>query len=532
MMPRSVSREGSEPMTNPTDDTATIGPEIYEASIAALQARLAAGALTAEALARACLARIAALDAAGPALRAVIETNPDAIALARQLDAERAAGRVRGPLHGIPVLLKDNLDTADGMETTAGSLALLSSRPAQDATVAARLRAAGALILGKTNLSEWANFRSTNSTSGWSARGGQTKNPYVLDRNPCGSSSGSAVAVAASLCAAAIGTETDGSIICPSAMCGVVGIKPTVGLVSRAGVVPISPTQDSVGPHARTVADAAAILGAVAGPDPRDPATAAAAGRAHADYTQFLDRDGLRGARIGVLRDPGTIGYNQHGDAVFEAALLALARLGAELVDPVAIGHGAGYQEGDEFTVLLYEFKQAMADYLATRGPHPDHPGAPIPRGLADLIAFNAANADAELRFFGQETFALASARDSLESAEYQEALARSRDGTRELIDRAMAEHELDAIVALSMQPAWATDLLSGNRYGGGSASYAARAGYPLITVPAGAAFGLPVGITLMAQAYKEPTLIRLAYAFEQGTSARRPPAYLPTLAL
>lgn len=525
-------REESEPMTNATDPTAAIGPEIYETSIAALQAGLAAGRLTTTALAEACLARIAALDRAGPALRAVIEPNPDALDLARELDAERAAGQLRGPLHGIPLLIKDNLDTDDSMLTTAGSLALLTSRPPRDATVVARLRAAGALILGKTNLSEWANFRSSHSSSGWSGRGGQTRNPYVLDRNPCGSSSGSAVAVAASLCAAALGSETDGSIVCPSAICGVVGIKPTVGLTSRAGVIPIAPSQDTVGPHARSVADAALILGAIAGPDPLDPATAAADGRAHADYTQFLDRDGLRGARLGVLRDPGTFGYNQHGDAVFEAALATLARLGAELVDPASLGAGESYREGDEFTVLLFEFKQAIADYLATRVAHPAHPGAAIPRTLADLIAFNAANAADELRFFGQETFVLAEAKGGLNSSEYQQALTRSRDGTRALIDQAMAEHKLDAIVALSMQPAWTTDLLSGNRYGGGSSSYAARAGYPLITVPAGAAFGLPVGITFMAQAYSEATLLRLAYAFEQGTRARRPPGYLPTLGL
>lgn len=513
-------------------DTATIGPAIYEASIADLQAAMTSGHLTALALAEACLARIEALDRSGPTLRAVLELNPEALALARALDAERAAGTTRGPLHGIPILLKDNLDTADRMATTAGSRALVGSRPSQDATVVARLRAAGALILGKTNLSEWANFRSMRSTSGWSARGGQTKNPYVLDRNPCGSSSGSAVAVAASFCAAAIGTETDGSIVCPSALCGVVGLKPTVGLTSRAGVVPIAPSQDTVGPHARSVADAATILGAIAGPDPRDPVTAAAATHAHANYCAFLDRDGLRGARIGVLRDPGTVGYNQHADAVFAAALQAIAGLGAELVDPLHLATSDGYLQGDEFTVLLYEFKQAIADYLATRVVHPDHPGVAIPRSLDELITFNEAQRAVELPYFGQEIFVLAAAKGGLDSEEYREALARSRDETRALIDAAMAEQRLDAIVALTMQPAWVSDLLAGDRYGGGSSSFAARAGYPLVTVPAGMAFGLPVGISFMGGAYSEPTLIRLAYAFEQGTLARRPPGYLASLAL
>lgn len=516
--------------SEPLGDTSAIGPAIYEASVADLQAGLADGRLSALALADACLERIAALDHAGPTLRSVIEVNPDARELARELDAERAAGRLRGPLHGLPILLKDNVDTADGMLTTAGSLALAASRPAQDATVAARLRAAGALILGKTNLSEWANWRSTSSTSGWSGRGGQTRNPYALDRNPSGSSSGSAAAVAASLCAAAIGTETDGSITSPASACGVVGIKPTVGLTSRAGVVPISPTQDSVGPHGRSVADAAAILGAIVGPDPRDPATAASAGRTHADYTRFLERDGLRDARIGVLRARGTVGYSRHADAIFEAALRAIAGLGAELVDPVELTPNETYLQGDELTVLRYDFKQAIADYLATRVAHPAHPGAPIPRTLADLIAFNEANHDAELRFFGQELFLLSEATSGLDSQEYAEALARSRDGTRAIIDQALDEHQLDAIVSLTTGPAWVTDIVNGDNHGGGSSAFAARAGYPLVTVPAGEAFGLPVGVSFMGRAYSEATLIRVAYAFEQGTRARRAPRFLQTV--
>ncbi|MFV9506072.1 MAG: amidase [Oscillochloridaceae bacterium umkhey_bin13] len=517
-------------MTQPWGEVSTLGTPIYEARLVELQAALATGDLSSLELVEACLERIAALDQAGPCLRAVLELNPAAREQAQTLDAERAAGQVRGPLHGVPILLKDNLDTDDAMLTTAGSLALVSSRPAQEATVVSRLRAAGAVILGKTNLSEWANFRASGSSSGWSARGGRTRNPYVLDRNPCGSSSGSAVAVAASLCAVALGSETDGSIVCPSSLCGVVGLKPTVGLVSRAGVIPISPTQDTVGPHARTVADAAVMLGVIAGPDPRDPATALAAQHAYTDYTQFLHADGLRGARLGVLRDEGTVGYNQHADAVLAQALQALHELGASLVDPLHLAPRKGYLEGDEFTVLLHEFKVAIAEYLATRQPHPAHPGAPIPRTLADLIAFNRDHAAQELAYFGQELFELAEATTGLADPAYQEALTRSRDGSRELIDQALATHQLDAIIAITMQPAWTTDLLNGDRYRGGSSSYAARAGYPLITVPAGSAFGLPVGLTFMGGAWSEPTLLRLAYAFEQGTQVRQAPAYRVTL--
>lgn len=511
-------------------DSAAIGPEIYEASIAELGAALAAGRLTARRLAEACLERIAALDHGGPTLRSVIELNPDALASADALDAELAAGRARGPLHGLPILLKDNLDTADRMLTTAGSLALTTSLPPEDATVVRRLREAGALILGKTNLSEWANFRSNHSSSGWSARGGQTKNPHVLDRNPCGSSAGSAAAVAASLCAAAIGTETDGSIVCPSSLCGVVGIKPTVGLVSRAGVIPISPTQDTPGPHGRSVADAAALLAAIVGPDPRDPATAGAAGRFPADYTTLLDPRALAGARLGVLRDKGVVGYNRHVDEAFARTLALLAAQGAELIDPVHVAEGENYLEGDEFTVLLYEFKHAIGAYLAARVAHPAHPGAAIPRTLADLIAFNQANSASELRYFGQELFELAEAMGGLDAEEYRAALARSRDGTGEAIDRLMDAHGLDAIIAPSMGPAWVTDLVNGDRNSGGSSSVAARAGYPLVSVPAAEAFGLPLGLTFMGRAYSEPTLIRLAYAFEQQARARRVPRYLPWL--
>jgi amidase len=436
----------------------------------------------------------------------------------------------RGPLHGLPILLKDNIDTDDAMATTAGSLALLGTRVGSDATIARRLREAGAILLGKVNLSEWANFRSTRSTSGWSGRGRQTKNPYALDRNPGGSSAGSAVAVAASLCAVAIGTETDGSIICPSSLCGVVGLKPTVGLLSRAGIVPISATQDTPGPHGRSVADVATALGPLVGIDQRDSATAASEGHYHSDYRQFLVSGGLEGARIGVLRDKGMVGYNPFTDQAFTVALQVLQQHGATLVDPLQLQKIGTYQDGDEFTVLLYEFKHDLAAYLATR--RSGSAGLEPPRNLTELIAFNEQHAAQELPYFGQEVFHLAEAKGPLSDAAYHEALLRSRDGTRTAIDQLLIEHQFDALVAPSMPPAWVSDLINGNRPGGGSTSPAARAGYPLITVPAGMAFGLPLGLTFMGGAYSEPTLIRLAYAYEQATRLREPPRYLATAEL
>ncbi|GAB4426362.1 MAG: amidase [Chloroflexi bacterium OHK40] len=513
-------------------DSSTIGAAIYEASIAGLGQAMAAGELSARELVRACLERIAQLDQSGPTVRSVIEVNPEALSIADALDAERRAGRVRGPLHGMPILLKDNIDTVDQMLTTAGSLALVGSRPTQDATVAARLRAAGAILLGKTNLSEWANFRSTQSSSGWSGRGRQTKNPYALDRNPCGSSSGSAAAVAASLCAAALGTETDGSIVCPSSLCGVVGIKPTVGLTSRAGVVPIAETQDTVGPHARSVADAALVLNALVGPDSRDSATAASAGRYPADYTAALQRGGLRGARIGVIRNPGTVGYSPEADAIFEAALGTLRGLGAVLIDPLPIPDDVIGFIPEEFTVLLYEFKANLNAYLATREPNPRFPREPFLRTLEQIIGFNEAVKAVEMPYFGQELFLLAQATGGLDDPAYREALVKSRDGARAGIDTAIAENQLDAMLALTGQPAWPTDLINGDHFLGASSSGAARAGYPLLCLTAGYAFGLPVGITFMGGAYSEPTLIRLAYDFEQATNLRRAPQYLPTLPL
>ena len=436
------------------------------------------------------------------------------------MDRERRDGRVRGPLHGIPVLVKDNVDTADRMRTSAGSLALAASVAPRDAGLVARLREAGAVIIGKTNLSEWANFRSTRSTSGWSARGGQTRNPYVLDRNPCGSSSGSGAAPAANLAAAAVGTETDGSIVCPAATCGIVGIKPTVGLVSRSGIIPISHTQDTAGPMARTVADAAALLGVLAGADPRDLATARAAGRAHADYTQFLDAAALRGARLGVARNYGD--YNTHVDRLLDEAVAAMKSLGATVVDaPLA---SKGKYEDAEFEVLLYEFKAGLNAYLATLPPSVAH------RTLADLIEFNEQHAEREMPWFGQEIFVMAQKKGPLTAPAYRAALAKCREQSRARgIDLAMRTHRLDALVAPTGNPAWPTDLVNGDHFTGGVSTPAAVAGYPHVTVPMGYVAGLPVGVSFFGGAWSEPRLLALAYAYEQATKHRKPPRFLVT---
>ncbi len=494
---------------------------LAEATIAELQDGMKTGKWTARSITEAYLARIDAIDATGPALRSVLERNPDALPIADALDRERKERGPRGPLHGVPILVKDNIDTADRMATTAGSLALVGAKPPADAFVVRRLREAGAVLLGKTNLSEWANIRSSTSTSGWSGRGGLTRNPYALDRNPCGSSSGSGVAVAANLCAAAVGTETDGSVVSPSSANGIVGIKPTVGLASRSGIIPISHSQDTPGPMARTVRDAAILLGALAGADPDDAATGAADRKVPADLTAFLDPRGLEGARIGVVR--GLFGFLDRVDAVMAEALAALRKAGAELVDPVELTSAAKIGE-PESTVLHTELKADLNAYLARLGP-----GAPV-KSLADVIAFNEKHAKEEMPYFGQDTFLKAEAKGPLTSFEYLEALAKSRRLSRtEGIDAAMDKHRLDALVAPTLGPACVTDLLNGDRWLGDASTAPAVAGYPHVTVPAGFVFGLPVGLSFFGRAWSEGTLLKLAYAFEQATKARRAPRFLPT---
>jgi amidase len=496
--------------------------EFEEITVADLQDAMKSGKHTARSIAESYLERISQIDKQGPAINSVIELNPDALAIAEVLDKERKDKGARGPLHGIPVLVKDNIDTADKMMTTAGSLAMLGSRPSKDSAVAQKLRDAGAVILGKTNLSEWANIRSSHSTSGWSARGGQTKNPYALDRNPCGSSSGSGAAVSANLCAAGIGTETDGSIVCPSTSNGLVGIKPTVGLVSRTGIIPISHSQDGAGPMCRTVRDAAILLGALTGIDDQDAATSDSREHSYTDYAQFLKADGLRGARIGVVRK--TFGFNEDVDKIMEEALEALKKQGALLVDPAPI-ETAGKFGDSEFTVLLYELKADLNAYLARLGPN-----APM-KTLKNIIDFNESNREKEMPYFGQDTFLKAEEKGPLTTQEYIDALAKNRQLARkEGIDATMDKNNLDALVGPTGGPAWLTDHINGDSFGGGSSSTAAVAGYPNITVPAGFVHGLPVGISFFGRAWSEPALIRLAYAFEQATKVRKPPRFLPTV--
>ncbi len=496
--------------------------ELANTSVAELAASMADGRQTARSISELYLDRIEAIDRAGPALNSIIEINPDALAIADGLDAERAAGKVRGPLHGVPVVIKDNIDTADKMQTTAGSLALLDSGVQQDSWVAERLRAAGAVILAKTNLSEWANFRSNDSTSGWSGRGGLTKNPYALDRNACGSSSGSGVAVSANLAPLAIGTETNGSVVCPSSVNGIVGIKPTVGLVGRSGIVPIAHSQDTAGPMACAVADAAALLGALTGLDPRDAITVSSCGYSHTDYTQFLDPDGLAGARIGLIRRYW--GRRAAMDTVLDSAIAALQSAGAELVDIEKLPglEGVGSAALD---VMLYEFKADLNAYLANLG------ATAKVKTLADIIQFNKDHNEEELRYFDQGLMERAQAKGPLTEPAYSEALRKSQGLSRNAIDQTVKEHNLSALFAPTTGPAWVTDLIHGDRSGFvGSSSAAARAGYPNITVPGGFIDGLPMGVSFFGPAYSEPTLIKIAHGFEQATKVRRAPTFLPTV--
>ncbi len=495
---------------------------LAETTIPQLQQMMANGKTSAVSVARQYLARLRAIDKRGPALNAIIELNPDALAIAAALDKERRAKGPRGPLHGIPVLIKDNIDTHDRMQTTAGSLALAGSIAPLDAGLVEKLRAAGAVLLGKTNLSEWANFRGSGSTSGWSGRGGLTRNPYVLDRNPSGSSSGSAVAVAANLCAVAVGTETDGSILSPASFCGIVGIKPTVGLVSRSGIIPIAHSQDTAGPMARTVTDAALLLGVLAGSDSRDPATAGADNRGRRDYADCLNSTALKGARLGIARN--YFGFHSQTDTLIETVLAELKRLGAELIDPVDLKRGSELG-GAEGQVLSYEFKTDLNAYLAQLGP-----GAPV-RSLREVIEFNERHREQELRWFGQEELIKAEAKGPLTEKPYLEAVASCRRVFRtEGIDALMDRHNLDAIVAPTGTPAHVTDLVTGDHALGDSTTPAAVAGYPSITVPAGFVHELPVGLSFFGRAWSEPKLIALAYAFEQATRCRRSPRFLPTV--
>ena len=493
--------------------------ELEEITIANLQSGMQSGKYTSRSLVKKYLDRIDEVDKDGPMLNSVIEINPDALSIAEALDRERKVKGARGPLHGIPILIKDNIDTADRMMTTAGSLALIGSRPAQDAFVVRKLREAGAVIFGKTNLSEWANFRSRHSTSGWSARGGQTRNAYALDRNPCGSSSGSGVAPAANLCAAAIGSETDGSVVCPSSANSLVGIKPTVGLIGRSGIIPISHSQDTAGPMARTVSDAAILLSALTGIDANDALTKTSSGKSLKDYTQFLNKDGLRGARLGVARK--YFGFSDRVDKLMNDLIAEMKKMGAVIVDPADIPTSGKFDDS-ELEVLLYEFKSDLNKYLGQLG------SSSQVHSLKEVIAFNERNRDREMPYFGQDLFIKAEAKGPLTEKKYRQALAKNHLLSRtQGIDFVMRKHRLDAMIAPTGGPAWPTDWINGDHFTGGYSSASAVAGYPHITVPAGYVFGLPVGISFFGGAWSESKLIKYAYAFEQATKVRQPPRFL-----
>ena len=514
--------------TSLADNSLTNAPpaafELDELTVGELRSGMASGKYTAHSLAEKYLDRIEEIDKHGPAINSVIELNPEALSIASDLDKERKAKGPRGPLHGIPVLIKDNIDTHDRMTTTAGSLAMGGSSPLQDSSVARKLREAGAVILGKTNLSEWANFRSSHSSSGWSGRAGQTRNPYVLDRNPCGSSSGTGAAVAANLSALGIGTETDGSVVCPANANSLVGIKPTVGLISRAGIIPISHSQDTAGPMCRTVTDAAILLGALTGIDSRDDATKASARKSFADYTKFLDANGLKGARIGIHRKG--FGFNDAVDKLINNCIDIIKKRGAIIIDPADIPT-AGKFDDSELEVLLYEFKADLNSYLASLGPV-----APV-KSLKEVIDFNEQYRDREMPYFGQDLFIKAQAKGPLTDKAYRDALAKNhRLSRKEGIDFVMDKNKLDALIAPTGGPAWTTDWINGDHFTGGYSTASAVAGYPHITVPAGYVFGMPVGISFFGRAWSEATLIKFAYAFEQATKARRAPEFWPTAKL
>ena len=513
---REVSRvaESSAPEVKPF--------ELEEITIPELQEGMKSGKFTAKSLVEKYTARIEDIDKR--TVNAIIEMNPDAASIAEDLDRERKGKGPRGPLHGIPILIKDNIATADRMMTTAGSLALVGSKPPKDSMVAQKLRAAGAVILGKTNLSEWANIRSSHSTSGWSGRGGLTRNPYSLDRNPCGSSSGTGAGISANLAAIGIGTETDGSIVCPSSLNGLAGIKPTVGLISRAGIIPISHSQDTAGPMCRTVRDAAILLGVLTGADPEDQATAASAGKSQTNYEQYCDANGLQGARIGVARK--YFGFSDAVDALVEHSIDIMRKQGAVIVDPADIPT-LGKFDGSEMTVFMYELKADLNAYLAGLGA-----SSPVKR-LKDIIEFNDRNREKEMPYFGQDLFLKSEAKGPLTEKEYLDAVAKNRQLARtEGIDAVMDKNKLDALVAPTGGPAWLTDLITGDHFGGGSSNAAAVAGYPNINVTAGNIFGLPVGISFFGRAWSEPTLIKIAYSFEQATKARQAPRFLPRINL
>lgn len=490
--------------------------ELNEMTVDQLQAKMEDGTYTARQITELYLDRIKAIDQDGPGLNSVIEINPDALTIADQMDEERNNGNVRGPLHGIPIMIKDNIDTGDKMMTTAGSLALEGNIVSEDAFIVSKIRAAGAILLGKTNLSEWANFRSTNSSSGWSSRGGQTNNPYALNRNPCGSSSGSGVAVSANLCMLTIGTETDGSIVCPSSTNGVAGIKPTIGLISRSGIIPISDTQDTAGPMARTLRDAAIFLGTLTGIDNNDAKSVLSENKSYTDYTQFLDVNGLNGARIGVVKG---ISFHKDVDKLMEVAKNLMEEKGATLIE-VERPENYGELGNFEYEVLKYEFKDGLNKYLAKASTN-----AKV-ENLEDVIAFNLANEAKAMPYFKQEILEMSQEKEGLESEAYKEAVSRSVGDMRAWFDKTMNGNQLDALIAPTTSAPWCTDIVNGDHYLGGSSSLGAMPGYPIVCVPLGFVHGLPVGISFFGEAWSEPRLLKVAYGYEQSSNHRKAPEF------